>query len=1504
MGRSMLFKASFVKGWVFLFSAGLLFNMITAQPLRAETFIIDNGDVTGLINSIDAANNEVDYPGLDIIKLATDGTYTLTTVHTTGEGATGLPTITSAISINGNGSTIERSTDSNTPIFRIFHVSTGGNLALDHVRVQNGIADDGGTGGGGILNHGTLDITNSVLSGNSAFDGGGIYNLDGEVIINGSTLNKNTAYNGGGVYNTGGDLTITNSTFSENSGYNEDGKGGGIFNLTDGMIRVTNSTFVGNSAFEGGGISIDSASMEIKNSIIANSLSGSDCFNSGTFLTFGTNFDTDGSCPDFITVVAEELNLGILKDYGCFTGTHALLPGSVAIDAATDCTLLDGITPLTEDQCGRIRPIDFDFDGISLCDVGAYEALDPDIGIKKEVDTNNPNVGDTICYTITLRTDPNTAYEGVIVVDKLPEGVAYDPNKVTGPGTYDPVTGYWDVNAIIYADSSVSLKICVTVKDLTDPKNNKITNTATIVLWDDPDTSEYEEDFSNNEDFADITVNPENTPPVAYNDPYPTDEDTFLTVPAPGVLGNDDDEDPNTLTAVKKSDPNHGTLLAFDPNDGSFQYKPDQNYSGPDSFTYSAKDSHQVESKEVATVSITVHAVADTPILTVTTPVSGKENEDINLSIGASTPDDDGSETLSFNISTEALGAKLKLNKIEIDPDSITTTIKSWTLGPQQLSNLTITPPGPNSFTLLVTATSTELSNNDTAPSLPQTITVNVSIQVIDKPPVAEDDPNITTAEDTPKFIELKALDEEPELLTYTVVANPVNGTLYYSNTDPNLIYSGSTDPNLIYSSSTDPNLIYSPREDYNGTDSFTFKVKDVHDEYSNIATVRITITPVNDEPVANDDLNDPNLTTDEDHNIDITTAFLIGNDTDPDLSDNLTDPNLLDVLTITNVEPDPNITGKVEFDKSNGIVKYDPRGYFDWLAVGETAYDKFQYTLSDGHVGSEDTATVTVTVTGLNDAPVAIDGDPNKIKTNEDNDKDITTLIKENYAYDPDESDELTITNAYSNPNTIGDVTYYDSNHTVTYDPNGKFDYLAVNETATDSFTCTLSDGHGGEVTTTDVTVTVWGLNDAPVAKNDAYIAYEGIDLNVSDPNKGVLHNDNDAENDPLTATREKVAFRGEVTVNPDGSFTYTPYDSFYYGNDNFEYKVCDKEGACDTATVNIDIEDVPDEADLKIEKVADRYCVKEGEKIKYTITITNNGPHNAYGVEVTDKLPTGLTCPGIDPNQEADYTVTNNEIIWKVDSLANKKSAMLEITAQVYGSPDDECEDFKYRTKNKSTKSRFKQSTHISETLTSSRWLSNAQAFNLYTYFYPNSLSYMTYNLYHGNRIIDLYNSASFFLPPFVNAWANLMNTPEYSSGHIFHFEDQFLWPLPDPIGDLLYNFVSFWPSCNCYPSISTTIDNTAKITASDPSDPDKNNNTATRRITVCLNLYFNYWGQLAQLQLKKNPYPFINYSFMGYPPAFNYFSYYNYNTGYSLNKDNVYPNYLGYYPITPFK
>ncbi len=217
--------------------------------------------------------------------------------------------------------------------------------------------------GAGIENFGLLNVSNCTLSGsNSTFEGGGIANEDtGALNVINSTLSGNSAIAGGAILNDG-TLTVTNSTFSTNSAQDE---GGCIFN--NGSANVTNSTLVGNSAVSiGGGIDANSGTTTLANTIIAGNSANSGADVDGPVNSLGYNLIGNSSYGSGF-VATDQLNvnplLGPLQNNGGPTETMALLPGSPAIDSGSDSLIPSGVTT---DQRGDPR----DVNGV---DIGAFE---------------------------------------------------------------------------------------------------------------------------------------------------------------------------------------------------------------------------------------------------------------------------------------------------------------------------------------------------------------------------------------------------------------------------------------------------------------------------------------------------------------------------------------------------------------------------------------------------------------------------------------------------------------------------------------------------------------------------------------------------------------------------------------------------------------------------------------------------------------------------------------------------------------------------------------------------------------------------------------------------------------------------------------------------------------------------------------------------------------------------------------------------------------------------
>jgi parallel beta-helix repeat protein len=254
-------------------------------------------------------------------------------------------------------------------------IGNTGTMTLTNVTVSGNNAEDSG---GGIGNAGTLTLNNSTVSNNSAgWAGGGIVNsFQGKLTLNNSTVSDNSAvFWGGGIHNAqptggiGGTLKLNNSTVSGNTA--SANEGGGIFTW-GGTTTLANSTVSGNSAgAQGSGIVSYQTALTFIHTLVDN-----DCAGGFSVVSGGSNLESPGDTCGFdqptdqVNVSAEQLNLGPLQDNGGPTMTHALLPGSVAIDQIpeADCVDADG-QPLTTDQRGEPRPET----GGTMCDVGAFE---------------------------------------------------------------------------------------------------------------------------------------------------------------------------------------------------------------------------------------------------------------------------------------------------------------------------------------------------------------------------------------------------------------------------------------------------------------------------------------------------------------------------------------------------------------------------------------------------------------------------------------------------------------------------------------------------------------------------------------------------------------------------------------------------------------------------------------------------------------------------------------------------------------------------------------------------------------------------------------------------------------------------------------------------------------------------------------------------------------------------------------------------------------------------
>lgn len=478
---------------------------------------------------------------------------------------------------------------------------SGGGIALVGSAIARHITDtqisgnrafsvNGQAHGGGVYASGVTRAKRSTVSGNTADVGGGLFIYYGTLFLDDSTVSGNSAVNAGGIYNahaTGyygftGPLWINNSTITANAASGTTatgGVGGGVVSTFQSSIRLQSSIVAGNATPNADPSKADL--IDFTGVIVgASNLVGA---------AQGVALPAD--------TIRDDPLLGPLQDNGGPTLTHALLPGSPAIDAGNNTSNLDF------DQRGEgfARVVG------AAADIGAFETQQlyvlPTLAKAFAPDTIGRHGVSTL--TITLTNDNDIS--GVLtadLVDALPVPVVVaDPANASttcagGTVTADPgsATVTLDTGAGFPAEGACTITVSVT-----SHSGGTFTNTIPA--------GALRTDLGNNDGAANAVLAVTNAPPVAVPDIYTTAENTPLTISAPGVLANDSDADGDSLTAALAAPPTHGAVT-LNP-DGSFVYTPTVGFFGTDTFTYLAGDG---QASTAATVTITVKQGTDDTI--------------------------------------------------------------------------------------------------------------------------------------------------------------------------------------------------------------------------------------------------------------------------------------------------------------------------------------------------------------------------------------------------------------------------------------------------------------------------------------------------------------------------------------------------------------------------------------------------------------------------------------------------------------------------------------------------------------------------------------------------------------------------------------------------------------------------------------------------------------------------------------------------------------------------
>lgn len=742
-------------------------------------------------------------------------------------------------------------------------------------------------------------------------------------------------------------------------------------------------------------------------------------------------------------------------------------------------------------------------------------------------------------------------------------------------------------------------------------------------------------------------------PPTAQNSTYTTNSNTKLSRSAAnGVLAGATFQAGETLSAFLVNTTTKGTLVLN--LNGSFDYTPNQNFFGTDSFTFQVKDT--TTTGNLATATITVNNLPPTgSSITYATPIdtaltvsaangvlstaSDQENEALTAVLvttvtqGTLTLNPNGSfnyapntgfagtDTFTFRVVDPNGTSPVITASIRIDTPPVASNMNYFTNSNTPLpisaangvlstafdadgdpmSAVLISQPGNGNVILNLNGSFTYTPKNaffgtDTfiyqvvTPTLPGNTAV-ITISVANQPPITQN----------------KSYSVNSNTTLSTTAANGVLTVASDAEGEALFVTIVTTTTHGSLTLNADGSFSYSPALNYFGPDSFTYTVGDASAS-GNSATVSINV--LHQAPVALD------TTFSTSTGVALIRSAAQGVLAPGSATDPQGQPMTVSLLSAT----------------TNGILTLNPNGSFSYTpAAGFTGTDTFTYQVSDP-IAVGNTATATITV--ANQPPVA----NNFSYTTRQNTTLAVTAANGVLAHASDAEGETMTAVLVSTT----------SNGVLALKPDGSFTYTPNNNfTGSDSFKYQASDPNG---TSTPATITLV-VDQPPVAVNDAYTVSINQKLITTAAN-GVLANDTDKENEKLSATLVAPPLRGTLVLSADGSFTYTPANNFL-GIDSFTYLVSDPTATGNQATVTITILNQPPVAkDSSYSTSANRtLVVTAANGVLATASDAENEPMSATVVS----QPTHGT---VSLNADGSFTYIPNGTFFGTDSFTFRVS------------------------------------------------------------------------------------------------------------------------------------------------------------------------------------------------------------------------------------------------------
>ncbi len=726
-----------------------------------------------------------------------------------------------------------------------------------------------------------------------------------------------------------------------------------------------------------------------------------------------------------------------------------------------------------------------------------------------------------------------------------------------------------------------------------------------------------------------VVIQGVNLPPTANNDSVATEEDRNIII---NVLANDSDSGGNDtidLSSVTATQPSNGTVTV-DSTTGEITYSPNDNFSGEDSFTYTVAD-NEGEISAPATVTVTVNPVNDLPVAADIDNVTITEDSNVTIDVVSFASDVEDSE-LTATIATDPENGEASINdsgEIIYTPnedfsgsDSFTYTVTDTEGGISAPATITVEVTPVNDVPVATddrvgtpenTAVTIPILDNDTdidsdldpasvnvigeGPSN-GTFTIDTADGSITYTPnqnfsgsdsftyTVEDEQgavsnvatvtiNVDSVNDAPIAIDdAIATDEDTSIAINSIISNDTDVD---SELNPDSIVIESN-PNNGAIARENGSLIYTPAEDFVGSDSFTYTVADVEGLGSNIATVNITVNPVNDAPVAVDD----EVTTDEDTSIAINN--IISNDTDVD----------------SELNPDSIV---IESNPNNGAIARENGSLIYTPAEGFFGSDSFTYTVEDVEGSISNPATVNLVIIPDNVAPVAVNDD--NITTTEDTEITIPVLANDTDVQGNDTIDPTTVT-LVTAPNN-GTANIDPNTGEISYEPN-------LNFFGSDSFSYTVQDNQQAISNVATVTLEVTVVNDAPVIEPSSFLLF--------DPTPGTVLGTVEAT-DVDTATLAYSLIGGNPDIDGDGTA------AFAIDSANGTITVGDEDEFADLSVNNFNLTvavtdgELTTEADIEIEFPDILVFINTGEDFFEPPALVNNQIiFSGAGVDLIDNV------------------------------------------------------------------------------------------------------------------------------------------------------------------------------------------------------------------------------------------------------------------------------------------